>query len=223
MNFSLPPGTVVVLPVSQLDKIRRYNECIANFACEIRGRDVERCIKAISPMTHELEDMKDGSYRVHKPTEPQARLIQQQVINWVGSSPENREVQSYPVSTDHTSQQAKDACNPSVSGTTASSILGGFAMSGGPWGVTTETAPDGSITAVHFHGPGHKKAQPVPTEVVKQLDSAPKAEAPKAEAQKVVESASVKTKTDKVAEAPARTSRSKTVSHSRKRPTKNSK
>ena len=86
MNFSLPQGTVVVLPISHLDKIRRYSECIGNFSCEIRGRDADRCVQAISPMAHELENMKDGSYRVHKPTEPQARLIQQQVTNWVASS-----------------------------------------------------------------------------------------------------------------------------------------
>jgi len=228
MNFSLPPGTLTLLPVAQLDKIRRYPECIANFACEIRGRDVLRCIQAISPMTHELENMKDGSYRVHKPTEPQARLIQQQVQNWVASSPESREVQAYPVSTDHSCQQAKDVSNVALSGTHAAAFNGGIALTGGPWGVSVETNKDGTISAVHLHGPGYKKASTVPAEALKSLVSAPKAEAKTKDVQELkTESKPELESTEKAPTKPKpeikKPSKAKFGASSRKRPSKTNK
>jgi hypothetical protein len=230
MNFSLPPGTIALLPVAQLDKIKRYQECIGNFACEIRGRDVDRCIKAISPMVHELENMKDGSYRIHKPTEPQARLIQQQVTNWVASSPESREVDAYPVSTDHSCQQAKDASNPQLSGTCAASFNGGVAIPGGPWSVSLDTNADGSISAVHLFGPGHKESEAPPVAAIKELAAAPKAEAKetapqKVQAETVEATAQAETKTEKVkpkVEA-KKVGRAKATGTPRKRPSKTSK
>ena len=230
MNFSLPEGTIAVLPATRLDKIRRYQECIANFACEIRGRDVDRCIQAISPMTHELENMKDGSYRVHKLTEPQARLIQQQVLNWVASSPESRVVQAYPVSTDHSCQQAKDSTNPALTGTSAAQFNGGVALSGGPWSVTVETNDDGSVAAVHIHGPGKEKETPVAKEIVPHLTAAPKVETKELkkenveeEQEKTAPSPQAVSSAPKAADLPKRATKLKPSGSTRKRPTKKSK
>jgi hypothetical protein len=148
MNFSLPGGTLTLISSSNLDKIKRYQECIGNFACEISGRDAKKCVAAISPMTQELETRADGSFRIHKPTEPQARLIQQLAMNWVASSPDSREVTAFPVSTDHSAQQAKDASNVDLTGSCAGTFRSGLAITGGPWSVNVELDENGAVREV---------------------------------------------------------------------------
>jgi hypothetical protein len=165
MNFSLPGGTLTLISTSDLDKIMRYQECIANFACEISGRDAVQCISAISPMTHELETRSDGSFRIHKPTEPQARLIQMLAQNWVASAPGSREVTAFPVSTDHSAQQAKDASNLELTGNSAGSFRSGLAITGGPWNVEVELDEKGAVSKVVLSSGSVALTKVVPPEV----------------------------------------------------------
>jgi len=175
MNFSLPSGTIALIPASRFTQLKRYNECIRNFCCEIRGRDAQRCVSALSPMEHELEVRKDGTFRIHKPTEPQARLIQKQAENWVAASPESRVVEAAPLSTDDSAQEARDVSNLEIGNAAAASFSGGIAITGGPWSVEVEAADDGTVLSVRLLGPAQVQKS-VPVVAVAKEPEAPEAE-----------------------------------------------
>lgn len=159
MNFSVQ-GTYVLLPVENLDSAKRYNECQANFACEITGPDARACVTAVAHDVSEIEEVDSSTFRVHKPTEHLARYVRDSVKGWADCD-SSRQVSAISICTDHTVQQARDACSAELNGTGShgSPFMGGVAFECGGKPAQLLFAEDGTFISLSV-GDNHGTESP---------------------------------------------------------------